>query len=88
MGNPNLVIGVDLNFPLGLSETWGPSTHVNPLSNFFSKKISDKKLMDINLINPRPTCRNRKTGEARVAKRLDRFLMREEVVAKILVFRH
>lgn len=44
--------------------------------------------MDINLIKSIPTRRNRGIGEARVAKGLDRSLLREEVVAKILVFRH
>jgi len=55
MDNPNLMIGGDLNFSLGIIETWGPYAREDPLSNFFIKIIREKKLLDINLLKLRPT---------------------------------
>jgi len=76
MDNQNLVIRGDLNFSLGISKTWGPSAHADPLSDFFSNIIREKNILYINLLKPRPSWRNRRTGEDGVAKRLDRFPLR------------
>lgn len=83
----NLVVGGDLNFSLGLSETWGPQAHVDPLADFFLNKIKDGRLIDINIIKNTPTWRNRRVGEARVAKRLDCFLINEAFVNGNIVFK-
>lgn len=79
MSNTNLIIGGDLNFSIGQAETWGPAAHSDPLSDFFSSKIKDGKLIDINLLKI--------TGEARVAKILDRFLIKEDPVDRIPMLR-
>ena len=34
------IIGGDLNFTLGASEVWGPSTNSNPLAEFFRSHLS------------------------------------------------
>eukprot|EP00253_Pinus_taeda_P019430 PITA_19430 len=83
----NMVIGGDLNFSIGRAEAWGPSAREDPLTDFFLNMLSTNNLLDINLLKLKPTWRNRRTGEARVAKRLDRFLINEELAAKIPMFR-
>ena len=83
MENTNLIIGGDLNFSIGQAETWGPNARADPLSYFFSLKIIDGNMMDLFPLNMRPTWINRRFGEARVAKRMDRFLIKEEILDNI-----
>eukprot|EP00253_Pinus_taeda_P029650 PITA_29650 len=83
----NMVIGGDLNFSIGRAEAWGPSAREDPLTDFFLNMLSSNNLLDINLLKLKPTWRNRRIGEARVAKRLYRFLTNEELAAKIPMFR-
>lgn len=88
MNNLNLVVGGDLNLSLGFSETWGPAAQVDPLAEIFLNKIRSGKLLDVNLIKSRPTWRNSRVGEAKVAEKLDRFLLKEDLVSRIPCFRH
>eukprot|EP00253_Pinus_taeda_P013921 PITA_13921 len=69
MNTPLLVVGGDLNFSLGRAEAWGPSAREDPLSDFFHKALFDKKLIDPSSIKLKPTWRNRRSGEDRIAKR-------------------
>eukprot|EP00253_Pinus_taeda_P033136 PITA_33136 len=85
--NSLLVLGGDLNFSLGRAEIWGPSAREDSLTNFFQNLLTSNKLIDVNLIKLKPTWRNRRVGEARVAKRLDRFLINEDLSALIPIFR-
>eukprot|EP00253_Pinus_taeda_P006494 PITA_06494 len=85
--NKSLVLGGDLNFSIGRAEAWGPSAREDPLSVFFLNMFSVNNLIDINLLKLKPTWRNRRTGDARVAKRLDRFLINDELAARIPMFR-
>eukprot|EP00253_Pinus_taeda_P034952 PITA_34952 len=72
MKAPLMVVGGDFNFSLGRAEAWGPSAKEDPLSDFFFQALTDNKLIDPSPINLKPTWRNRRTGEDRIAKRLDR----------------
>eukprot|EP00253_Pinus_taeda_P030057 PITA_30057 len=83
----SLVLGGDLNFSIGRAEAWGPSAREDPLSDFFLNMFTVNNLIDINLLKLKPTWRNRRTGDARVAKRLDRFLINEELASRIPMFR-
>eukprot|EP00253_Pinus_taeda_P006943 PITA_06943 len=83
----NLIIGGDLNFSMGNAEAWGPSNREDPLSDFFLNSLSSHNLIDVNLIKLKPTWRNRRTGDARIAKRLDRFLLCEDLTSRIPMFR-
>jgi len=87
MRDQNLVVGGDLNFSIGNAEAWGPSAREDPLSDFFQNSLTSHKLIDANLSKLKPTWRNHRTGEARVAKRLDRFLLCEDLASRILMFR-
>eukprot|EP00253_Pinus_taeda_P033452 PITA_33452 len=82
-----LIVGGDLNFSLGRAEAWGPSSREDPLSDFFLKLLSDNNLIDPAPIKLKPTWRNRRAGEARVAKRLDHFLLSEDLISKVPILR-
>eukprot|EP00253_Pinus_taeda_P019311 PITA_19311 len=83
----SLILGGDLNFSLGNAEAWGPSAREDPLSDFFSNSLLSHNLIDLNLIKAKPTWRNRRAGEERVAKRLDCFLICEDLASRIPMFR-
>lgn len=87
MKAPLMVVGGDLNFSLGRAEAWGPSAREDPLSDFFFQALSDNKLIDPSPINLKPTWRNRRTGEDRIAKRLDRFLISEGLISRVPLLR-
>eukprot|EP00253_Pinus_taeda_P018177 PITA_18177 len=87
MGSHNMVLGGDLNFSIGSAEAWGPAAREDPLSDFFLNAITTHNLIDVNLIKLKPTWRNRRVGEARIAKRLDRFLLSEDLTTSIPMFR-
>jgi exonuclease III len=75
----NLIIDGDFNFSLGEVKIWGPSTHIDPQTDFFSHLLASKGLIDIAPIKLLPTWRNLRVGEAQVAKRLDHFLITESM---------
>eukprot|EP00253_Pinus_taeda_P003725 PITA_03725 len=85
--NRRLIMGGDLNFSVGIAEEWGPSAREDPLSDFFSNFLHSHNLIDVNLIKAKPTWRNRRTGEGRVAKRLDRYLINEDLMRDIPMIR-
>lgn len=85
--NKLVVMGGDLNFSLGRAETWGPNAREDPQSEFFMNLLASNNLIEANLIKLKPTWRNKRIGEARVAKRLDRFLINEDLAAAIPLFR-
>eukprot|EP00253_Pinus_taeda_P002838 PITA_02838 len=64
-----MIVGGDLNFSIGRAEAWGPSAREDPMSDFFHKALLDKNLIDPSPIKLKPTWRNRRTGEDRIAKR-------------------
>jgi len=43
--------------------------------------------MDIPMIKPLPTWRNQRVGAAALAKRLDRFLIKDSLIQKISLYR-
>lgn len=75
-----VIIGGDLNFSLGRSEVWGPTAHVDILSDYFIQKLGGRNLIDLEPVKLKPTWRNNSAGEHRVAKRLDCFLISEQLV--------
>ena len=73
----SVVLGGDFNFSLGHNEVWGPHAQVDSLAGYFVQKLVEKGLLDIEPVKIKPTWRNNRSGEARVAKRIDRFLVVE-----------
>jgi hypothetical protein len=76
----NLILGGDLNFSLGLVEVWGPNACPDHLSAMFTHLLSANGLLDIAPRKLSPTWRNMRTGDARVAKHLDHFLVSEKLM--------
>eukprot|EP00253_Pinus_taeda_P035564 PITA_35564 len=82
-----LIVGGDLNFSMGRAEAWGPSAREDPLSDFFHNLLEDHHLTDPSPIKLKPTWRNRRVGEDRIAKRLDRFLLSEALISNAPIIR-
>lgn len=58
----------------------GSSAQVDPLSEFFENVLDDHSLIDIPFAKLQPTWRNKRTGEDRLARRLDHFLIKERLL--------
>eukprot|EP00253_Pinus_taeda_P006382 PITA_06382 len=71
---PCLISGGDLNFSLGIPESWGPQATPDPLAEFFNSNLGASHLVDIHSTKIQPTWRNRRTASVALARRLDRFL--------------
>jgi endonuclease/exonuclease/phosphatase family metal-dependent hydrolase len=82
-----LILGGDLNFSLGEAESWGPTAHPDSQAGFFSHLLASNGLIDVAPLKMLPTWRNMRVGEARVAKRIDRFLISEPVAMLPFQFR-
>eukprot|EP01018_Ginkgo_biloba_P039380 Gb_12932 [translate_table: standard] len=80
----NIILGGDLNFPLGSSEIWGSKAQVDGLSGLFFRKLIDTGLIDIEPVKLKPTWRNKRLGDERITKRLDRFLVSESLLEDTL----
>eukprot|EP01018_Ginkgo_biloba_P034237 Gb_24170 [translate_table: standard] len=78
--NWSFASGGDLNFSLERSEIWVSVAQVDPLSNFFIKSLEEVGLYDIEPVKLRPTWSNKRVGEERMTKRIDRFLMSESIL--------
>lgn len=83
----DLILGGDFNLSLGASEVWGPRAATDALANFFLQAFARKDLLDILLTKMIPTWRNKRAGDQRVAKRLDRFLVAERLVLGVELVR-
>ena len=44
---PHLILGGNLNFSLGIAESWGPQATLDPLAEFFNSKLGASHLIDI-----------------------------------------
>ena len=65
---------------MGQSEVWGPHAHTDSLTGYFTQKLVENHLLDIEPLKLKPTWRNNRCAEDRIAKRLDRFLVAEQIV--------
>ena len=79
LSHEQVILGGDLNFSLGSSEIWGPRAIVDPLEEYFKNHLVQRDLVDLNQIKLNPTWRNRRVGEDRISKRLDRFLIADSL---------
>jgi len=82
-----VILGGDFNLTLGASEVWGPRAVQDVLKNFFIQAFARKDLLDILPPKLVPTWRNKRAGEQRVAKRLDRFLVTESLALGVEIVR-
>jgi hypothetical protein len=72
---------------MGMEEVLGPNARPNPQFNFFTHFLIENRIMDIEPIKLIMAWRNKQTGEDRVAKRLDIFMISENILELPLHFR-
>eukprot|EP00253_Pinus_taeda_P001842 PITA_01842 len=77
---PHFFLGGDMNFSLGIVESWGPQATPDPLDEFFNSNLSASHLVDIHTTKIQPNLRNRRTGSTALARRLDRFLIKQALL--------
>jgi hypothetical protein len=78
-----VVVGGDLNFTLGALEFWGHVAQVDYLSGYFIKKMEEVGLLDVEPTKLTPTLRNKRLGEACIAKRLNHFLISKSFLDEV-----
>eukprot|EP00253_Pinus_taeda_P006727 PITA_06727 len=76
----HLVIAGDFNLTLHSNECWGPCRHHRPLAESFKKELLFHNLVDIAPCATSPTWSNGRTGDAFIAKRLDRIMAHVSVI--------
>lgn len=79
MNSNNLILGGDLNFTIGHEESWGHHTQLDPLSDYMEHLLEQHHLIDIPMNKKQPTWYNRRIGNAALGRRLDRFLIKEDL---------
>eukprot|EP00253_Pinus_taeda_P018044 PITA_18044 len=82
-----LIIGGDLDFSIGYGESWGLLAQIDPSPNFFRYILELHHLDDIPMNKSLLTWRNRRTREAALARRLDRFLIKIPLLQKLSKYR-
>jgi hypothetical protein len=56
---------------------------IDPLASFFNHIINEAGLVDISPTSLKPTWRNGRCGDFRISKRIDRFLVDDNLLSKI-----
>lgn len=69
-----------LNFSMGELECWGLKATLDPLANFFIDVFERRGLLYVEVVKLNPPWQNRRSGEERITKRLDNFLVVEHLV--------
>jgi len=69
----------DLNFTTSSREIWGVHAKSDPLHTYFNQLIQEEGLVDVEPVKLLPTWRNDRRGQDHIAKRLDRFLISEDL---------
>jgi hypothetical protein len=78
----HLSLGGDLNFSLGIKEVLGSHARLDPLSTYFTQKLDEHNLLDIEPVKFNATWGNNRVGEDNIAKRLDHFLIKDTLLEK------
>eukprot|EP00253_Pinus_taeda_P030670 PITA_30670 len=87
LNEDNVIIGGDLNFSLGFRESWGSDAQIDPITDFMSNLLEQSNFIDIPMQRLLPTWRNRRVGEAALARRLDRFLLKGTFIQHLHLYR-
>eukprot|EP00253_Pinus_taeda_P013368 PITA_13368 len=73
----NIILGGDLNFSLGFSESWGHLAQVDGLTNTISTLLEEHQWVDIPSTRIQHTWTNNRSGDHSLARRLDKYLIEE-----------
>lgn len=77
MEKKNLIICGDLNFTLSTCEVWGSGRREDLLGGFLKDRFEAAGLVDVFPCYLVPTWKNERSGAYGLAKRLDRFLIKQ-----------
>jgi hypothetical protein len=77
----SLILAGDLNLTTSSREIWGERARTDPLSDFYKHLFSKNSLVDLKPAELLPTWRNGRAGAAGIAKRLDRFLVADNLLS-------
>ena len=80
---PNLVLAGDLNLTLHPSDIWGSKASLDHHSEHFLALFESVGLVDVAPPSIGPTWRNGRAGEEGICKRLDRFLISNELLPSL-----
>ena len=81
----NVILGGDLNLTLSEKENWVSLARHDGLGFFFVALFESKELIDLQPLKLTPTWRNNRSGEQAISKRLDRFLLSENLLSGSLI---
>jgi hypothetical protein len=76
----NLIIAGDLNLTTSVREIWGDSATQDTLEDYFISLFSSHNLVDYAPVILAPTWRNGRLGSDSISKRLDRFLISDQLI--------
>lgn len=76
----NLIIAGDLNLTTSIRETWGDYASLDSLADLFTSLFSQHNLVDYAPVQLAPTWRNGRLGSDSILKRLDRFLISDQLI--------
>lgn len=79
----NLILGGDLNLTVHKDEIWGSQGRVDKLSHFFQDRFEACNRIDVESVSLKPTRFNNRERADDIQKRLDRFLVKEEIFLSI-----
>eukprot|EP00253_Pinus_taeda_P005605 PITA_05605 len=74
-----LLVG-DMNFTLGPDEVWGGGRHMDPISDLMKNHLLHRNFIDIAPSVLTHTWDNGRTGDAYIAKRLDRAIIQADII--------
>eukprot|EP00253_Pinus_taeda_P007079 PITA_07079 len=81
------ILGGDLNFNIGHEESWGHHSQLDPLSNQLYLLLEQHHLTEIPMNRKMPTWHNKRIGDVALGRILDRFLIKEELLASFMNYR-
>jgi hypothetical protein len=83
----NLIFGGDLNFTISTTKVWGYSHRIDLLDSYFNQLLREEGLTDVEPAKFLPTWRNGRGEKDFIAKRLDRFLINENLALSGYIYR-
>lgn len=79
----NIILGGDLNFSLGFSESWGHSAQVDSLSDTISSLLEEHQWVDITSARIQYTWTNNRSGDHSLSRRIDKFPIKEAFLSNL-----
>lgn len=86
INHPTILWG-DLNFSIVHEESWGRHSQLDPLSNQLNTLLEQYGLIDVPMNKNMPTWHTRWIGEATLGRRLERYLIQEDLLQSLTIYR-